>query len=142
MGNLGLETEEVRAGIALLLEAGSIEETEDGYRVAGAEEKLPGPDEPAPSDEEVPRSDDAASPASVPGASQSYRAAYDVMVTFGGPGDRDEAALQKAAAMEEEIASAIHELYPNAVVAVETGRIEAYKPRVIYEGPGRTEGEG
>lgn len=129
----GLEAEEIREGLALLEEQGKIEDTDDGYRVVGtstlADSAASGPG--GDGDGEKPREDDPASPASVPGSAQSYRATFSVTATYGGA-KRDEAALQQAAAMEEEIAEGIHALYPNAVIAVDVVQVEAYKPRVIY----------
>ncbi|MGH2939472.1 MAG: hypothetical protein ACRDPE_15295 [Solirubrobacterales bacterium] len=131
----GLETGEIREGIAVLVENGSITETDDGYQAAGATGDLAtavaaagGPDD---TDDDGPETDDPASPASVPGAGQSYRATFSITATYGGT-TNDAAAMQQAAAMEEEIADAIHGLYPNAVIAVDVEQIEAYKPRVIY----------
>lgn len=134
----GLETDEIRDGIALLLEQRKIEDTDDGYRVlgaaslsevaAGAAETEPTPE----ADGDGPVEANPASPASVPGSAQSYRAKFDVSITYGGT-TRDEAAVQQAAAMEEEIANLLAEHYPNAVLSVEVARIEAYKPRPIFD---------
>jgi hypothetical protein len=132
----GLETDEIRAGIAFLVEGGTIREEGGGYAIASAPPAAaPSADGDGASDEEAPETDDPASPASVPGSGQNYRATFEVTATFAET--KDEAALAAAAAMEEEIADLIHAKYPGAVIGVDVTRIEAYKPRVIY-GEGST----
>jgi hypothetical protein len=129
----GLETDELRAGLAWLEEKEQIREEGGGYVLASA---APAASSSAngdgADDEEAPETSDPASPASVPGSGENYRATFDVMVTFGEK--RDEAALQAAAAMETEIAELIHAKYPGAVLSVDVSKVEAYKPRVIYGG--------
>jgi hypothetical protein len=140
----GLETGEIREGMKVLLEGGQVEETDDGFKVAGATGDLAtaaGAGAPDDDDEDRPETDDPASPAAVPGAGQSYRATFSITATYGGT-TNDQAAMAQAAAMEEEIADAIHGLYPNAVIAVDVTQIEAYKPRVIYGKGAPDEEEG
>lgn len=136
----GLETDEARAGITFLEEGGMIREEDGGFALASA------PPTAAPSsgegegegDEKPPETPDAASPASVPGTGQNYRATFEVTATFAET--KDDAALAAAAAMEEEIADLVHAKYPGAVISVDVTRIEAYKPRVIFEEGGKLSG--
>ena len=128
----GLETDEIRAGLAHLLDGDAIREEGAGFALASsAPSAAPSADEAAGEEGEgAPETADPASPASVPGAGQNYRATFDVTLTFGEK--KDDAALQAAAAIEEEIADLVHERYPNAVVSVDVSKVEAYKPRVIF----------
>lgn len=127
----GLQTDEIRAGLAFLVEGGTIREEGDGYAIASAPPAAaPSANGNGASDEEAPETDDPTSPASVPGSGQNYRATFDVTATFAET--KDDAALAASAAMEEEIADLIHGKYPGAVISVDVTRIEAYKPRVIY----------
>lgn len=128
----GLETDEIRAGLAFLVEGGTIREEGGGYALAGVAPTAAasdGKDGEGESDD-GPETPDAASPASVPGSGQNYRASFAVTATFAET--KDEAAMQAAAAMEVEIANLIHGKYPGAVISVDVARIEAFKPRVIY----------
>lgn len=139
----GLETDEIRAALELLKSKGWIEETDDGYRVPGAADSI-APERPKAKgdgeeeDEDEPGATDPAVPQSVPGTDQGYRATLEIVLTYGGR-MRDEAAMAQAAAMEEEVADAIHKLYPGGIVAVDVKKVEAYKPRVIFDREGAEE---
>lgn len=129
----GMETDEIREGLEFLTAEGKIEETEDGYKLAGAEAKAV-----EATAEEQPGGADPGTPMSVPGVQKGYRATMEVTVTYGGP-ERDEEAMAEAAAMEERIANLVHGEYPDAVVAVEVKKVEAYQPRVIFQDGGGSE---
>lgn len=132
----GMETDELREGLDCLLAEGKIEETDDGYKLAGREaetaaaaSKTPPP--PAEEDEGDGAGPHPAVPVSVVGGNDS-RAIMEVIVTYAG-GDRDEETAAKAAAMEEEIADLIHQRYPDSVTSVEVKRVEGYTPRLIFD---------
>ena len=125
----GLETDEIRAGLGHLTEAGTIREEGGGYALTSAAPTA-APADGASDDEKGPETADAASPASVPGSGQNYRASFEVTTTFAET--KDDAALGAAGAMEVEIADLVHAKYPGAVVAVNVTKVEAYKSTVIY----------
>jgi hypothetical protein len=136
--NSGLDTDEIREGVDCLVAEGKIEETDDGYILAGREAEAAASatktraKEASGEEGEGSGGPDPAAPPSVPGSLNSYRATMETVITYGGSEEGDEEAMAKAAAMEEEIADLIHQQYPNSVVAVEVKKVEAYKPRVIF----------
>lgn len=128
----GLDTDEIREGLDALLKEGKIEETDDGYRLAGREAELSAAAQSQEESEEGASDADPATPLSVPGVQNGYRSTMQVTITYGGL-ETDEEAMARAAAMEDEIADLVHKAYPDSVVAIEVKRVEAYKPRVIFQ---------
>lgn len=133
----GIETDDLRAGLASLEAEGRIGEDGDGYFLMsdGKEAGPPPPDPDVPEDAPRGTPSDVANAAALqaPGAGPSYRATYGLQLAFAGArgGKRDDAAKETAQQLEEMIADAVN----GAVgigVSVELTDLEAFdSPRRI-----------
>lgn len=139
----GLSPEEARAGLKILEEKKRLDETAEGYKAIVGDEvdeaaarAIPGDEaeEPPTAEEEAAPPQSPSSPAPfTTGVGATYHAQYALQIAFSGShGQSPEAAIKTARAMEEQVADALHQLFPGAVVSAELKKIEVYdKPREI-----------
>jgi hypothetical protein len=131
----GMDTDDLRDGLAYLTEEGSIRETKDGFfQVAdGDEPPATASDEEDAAAPTLADDDDPAGPA-LTGA--QLRANFEVICTFGqDPGASDKAALLKTEAIRNEIGNALGAALPKLDFHVEVTAVDAFTARPLWPPP-------